>query len=278
MILNNKGESKVIGSYTEEQKRVLENLAAGIKNDEEENGAPIAAQYISEGKGSFDGCIRNLRSLHSYKAIYAWFAKYNLEEFKLQASISNKLHYIHCVEVEPRGMTKEADYFLGLLSDYEPMIRWMMELQPGSAQGIKWINNPKEHFFRHWQMTLAVRGDWTALRQRAELFLSDVPTKMKKFAVDQRFYLALSQGDQAGMQVALEELVSPKVAKVRNEVFELAFPSAFISCYATMYAKIAWRHGYQVKLDTPLIPAEWLPVSPLDTYPDPYEFMQKYVI
>ena len=80
------------------------------------------------------------------------------------------------------------------------------------------------------------------------------------------------------MQATLEELISPKVAKIRNKVFELAFPSEFISSYATLYAKIARRHGYEIKLNTPLIPQEWLPVAALPGYEDPYEFMRKYVI
>jgi Immunity protein 49 len=262
--------------YTKEQKKVLENLAIGIRNDEGVNRIPVAAQYISDGKGSFSGCVMGLRRLHECKSSLAWFADGELQVCKLQAFIASKLRYIYCMEVEPEGWTAETEYFHGLLSDYEPMVRWMMSLQPVSKLGVNRMNNPKENLFRQWQMTLALRGDWQALKERAELFLSDVPTKMKKFAVDQRFYLALSEGDHAAMQAALEELISPKVEKVRNKVFGLAAVDSFISCYATMYAKIAWRHGFQIQLDTPLIPAEWLPVKPLDAYPDPYEFMTKY--
>lgn len=263
-------------SYSNEQKKVLENLAESIFLDNK--SVPKRLQFIEDGTGSFSGCVRNLYSLHYLMANHVWFTDHDLQEFKLQGFIASKLHYIHCVTVEPINMTKEAEYFLGLLSDHEHMIRWMSSLQPISMQGIKWINSPQEHFFRHWQMTLAVRGDWSALKERAELFLSNVPSKMKKYAVDQRFYLALAQGDQSAMQTALEELVSPKVAKVRNDVFELAFADAFISCYATMYAKIAWRHGFQIQVDTPFIPAQWLPVKPLSEYPDPYGFMHKYSI
>jgi Immunity protein 49 len=265
-------------NYTPAQLKTLENLAISIGNSQGDGPIPRGVQYINEGKGSFSGCLRGLNSFHNLKTNHAWFADHNLAEFKLQAYITSKLHYIHCVEVEPQGLTSEEEYFFGLFSDYEPLIRWMMGLQPSSASLVKYIHNPKDAMFRNWQMTLALRGDWQSLRERAELFLQDVPPKMKKFAVDQHFYMALSHGDLPAMQTALEELISPKVAKIRNPVFGLAFPSEFISSYATLYAKIARRHGYEINLNTPLIPQEWLPVAALPSYEDPYEFMRKFVI
>lgn len=268
----------MISNYTPAQLQTLENLAISIHRMQGDGPIPTAVEFINEGKGSFSGCIRGLNSLHDLKTNHAWFADHNLAEFKLQAYITSKLHYIHCIEVEAQGLTTEDQYFFGLLSDYEPLIRWMVGLQPSSTSLVKYIENPKDHMYRQWQMTLALRGDWQNLRERAELFLQDVPPKMKKYAVDQRFYLALSKGDSDAMQVALEELISPKVATIRNKVFELAFPSKFISSYATLYAKLARRHGYEINLNTPLIPLEWLPVAALPGYEDPYEFMRKYVI
>lgn len=265
-------------NYTEEQKKNLEEIEVSIKRNEGFNELPTAVQYINEGKGSFSGCVSNLSSLHYDKSHRAWFLSHDLEGFKLQAFIASKLRYIHCMDVEPEGWTAEIRYFEALFSDHEPLIHWRMSLQPDYEQGIKWINNPKDHSFRHWQMTLALRGDWQALKERAELFLSDIPPKMKQFATDQRFYLALSQGDTPAMQNILKEFITPKAVKARDKAYWFGTPSSFISCYATMYAKIAWRHGYQVQLDTPLIPAQWLPVSPLNDYPDPYEFMTKYSV
>jgi Immunity protein 49 len=265
-------------NYTPEQQKLLENNAISVRLDQGDGPIPRGVQYINDGKGSFSGCIRGLNSFHQLKATLAWFTDHNLSEFKLQAYITSKLHYIHCIEVEPQGLATEGEYCFGLLSDYEPLIRWMMGLQPSSAWGLKLINNPKDAMFRHWQMTLALRGDWQNLRERAELFLQDVPLRMKKLAVDQRFYLALSQADMPAMQATLEELISPKVAKARPDSLEYTFPSILIASHATLYAKIARRHGYEINLNTPLIPQEWLPVAALPSYEDPYEFMRKYVI
>jgi len=93
-----------------------------------------------------------------------------------------------------------------------------------------------------------------------------------------RFYLALAQQDKAAMESALAELTSPKVAKVRNDVFELTVASKFVSPFACVYAKVASRHGHALDIDTVLIPKPWLPVSPLSAYADPYDFMRKWTI
>lgn len=265
-------------NYTDVQLKVLEELALGINRRERPNDVPAAVQYINEGKGSFSGCISNLIALHELKSSQAWFAHHNLQEFKSQMFSVGKLRYIHCAEVEPEGWTTEVQYFYSLFSDCEPLIQWMMGLQPIGTQGAAWINNQKEHSFRHWQMTLALRGDWVSLRERAELFLSEVPAKMNQFVEDQKFYLALSEGDVSTMQDVLRGFLTPKAIKARDKAYAFGIPSSFISGYATLYAKIAWRHGYQVKIDSPFIPAAWLPVVPLSDYSDPYDFMRKYSI
>lgn len=264
--------------YSVEQFHILKNLEVSIKNLMGEDELPIDARYINEGKGGFGGCLRNLHSLHALKFSRAWFACHELEALKLQAFIASKLHYIQCIDVEPQGITLENQYFYALMSDHESIIRWMMSLGPVSPAGLKLINNPAQHFFRQWQMTLALRGDWKILGERAERFLSDVPPKMKKWAIDMRFYLSLSKGEKTAIEDVLEELISDKFARIRNEVFEVPFPSAFISSYATMYAKIASRYGHEIRLKHPLVPDEWLPVNPLPSYPDTYDFMHKYVI
>jgi hypothetical protein len=114
------------------------------------------------------------------------------------------------------------------------------------------------------------------LAERAEHFLQAIPPKMKSYAVDQRFYLALAKGNPGAMQEALTELTSPKVNEVRRNRLDFAFSDPFIATLATMYAKIAWRHGFRIEVETPLIPKEWLPVTPLNNYEDAYPFMREY--
>jgi len=182
----------------------------------------------------------------------------------------------------------EAEYFYALLSDHEPVIRWMMQQPPHSKLFKQRMVNPNQNEYRYYQLTLALNGQWDELGSRADVFLQDIPAKMKKFAPDMRFYRALAQQDnagmedaqqdKAGMEDALAELTSPKVARVRNEVFELVVASKFVSPFACLYAKTASRYGFNLDIDTDLIPKAWQPHHPLPAYPDPYDFMRAWVI
>ena len=55
---------------------------------------------------------------------------------------------------------------------------------------------------------------------------------------------------------------------------ESGFTEDLISTPAVIYAKIAWLHGCKVVVDTPYIPAEWLPMDPLPHYDNHYRFLK----
>jgi hypothetical protein len=65
---------------------------------------------------------------------------------------------------------------------------------------------------------LALRGDWSALKQRAEKALNDPPKKdwLLRYNQDNQFYIALATGDVAGMEAYLAELCSPAVMRRRS--------------------------------------------------------------
>lgn len=264
-------------NFTPEQLAFLADRKEFIVSLFGDEPVPRQVVLIDQGKGSFEGCLSNLQLIHEEKADYAWFADRDLQDFKLQSYIAAKLKYIRCKHMSEEGLMYEHEYFYALLSDYEPSIQWMMA-QPLSPLTQKRVINPAQDAYRSYQMTLALKGDWKQLAQRAEVFLSNPPAKMKKYVPDQRFYLALANGNKEGMEAALAEMTAPKVALKRNGDFYFAFAGQFIACFATLYAKIAYRHGHTLALNTPFIPNEWLPRSPLANYPDPYEFMRRYTV
>ncbi|PWB19098.1 Imm49 family immunity protein [Comamonas sp. JNW] len=95
--------------------------------------------------------------------------------------------------------------------------------------------------------------------------------------MDHYFYLALAKGDKAGMEKVLEEKSLPKNRKVRYEQ-ESAITRDFIDSYATFFAKLAWYNSYELKVENPWIPKDWLPIKPNDQYDDVWEFMKKFDI
>jgi hypothetical protein len=162
--------------------------------------------------------------------------------------------------------------FYPLLSDNEELIAAQFDFPFNQEK----IDNPRTHDFLGYQALLAVRGDWEQVSTRSRRFLTDPAPKMKKYQTDYRFFEALARGEPLKMVEALRELTSPKLARFRNNEFGLVFSDRFVASHAVIYAKIAWRHGYRIEIDTPYIPHDWLPVSPIASYSDPYAFMSRF--
>lgn len=180
--------------------------------------------------------------------------------------------------MEPWTWFPAYEHLYALLSDHEEMIDWYRQHRVSYFfEGeIKDRDNPKQAAFHGYQALLALNGDWDLLRQRCEQILSADLKKDRKFLVEHRFYLALANGDKPGMEAALNELTSPKVARIRNFGQAFGLTEHLIATHATIYAKMAWRHGYEVEVDSPWVPKEWLPIQPLDHYEAPWPFMRNF--
>lgn len=100
--------------------------------------------------------------------------------------------------------------------------------------------------------------------------LSNLSKREEGLRDDYEFYKALHTNNKAKMEEILEKLVSPKIHKKRNDNPIL---NKFISLPALGYAKLAWRKGIEVDIDSPLIPKELLPIEPLEKYQIHYDFL-----
>lgn len=265
-------------SYNQLQKDFLAERLALIEEVKAEGEIPRAVQFLNSGAGSFSGCLLALERHHANLAGYAWFGEHDVHELKKQCYIVSKLMYIRLITEHAAGFIGVSKIYYSLISDHVGSITWFSSVTPTSDRLLRLIENPAKPEYFEYQMSLAVRGDWNNLGRRAEMFLEDVPLKQKKYSVDMRFYLALANGDEQRMCDALDEIVAPNILRARKEDFWAYFPAQFVSPLATLYAKIAHRHGYRLNLDTPSIPNEWLPGEVLDDYVDPYPFMREYKI
>lgn len=79
------------------------------------------------------------------------------------------------------------------------------------------------------------------------------------------------------MRQILMEMCSPKL-RSRSYQYESGLTNNFIVMQATLFAKLARRHGYALDIDTPWIPKDWLPIRPNEKYEDPWPFMQNFDI
>ncbi len=242
-----------------------------------------AVDLLTSGEGSRAGCLRGLTSDAEAISIISYFGDHELQRTKQWAYVATKLR-IMLFHVFPSEDYLIEDLLWPLISDNEEVIDWYRQNEamyhpskPSIDGGDK--DNPKSWMYYRYQSWLALNQRWDELGDRCERILS-MQSEIKKdrsYLIDHRFYLALARGDVTQMQTALLEKCEPSQRKVRHDQ-ESGLTHNFIVSYATLFAKLAWRSGYELELDTPWIPKEWLPVQPLPKYEDPWPFMKSFDI
>jgi len=232
---------------------------------------------IETSKGDPAACA-DLLSAHAYaQAIEEWFSNSSLEKMKSWFFIADSLrrHRYSLKTDKMNFMLKTFDFLAGLVSDNESLISWFCNND--DIVDAKRVQATTTADFVAYQIRLAVKGDFAQLRDRCARMIAHPPSGPKKrFMLDNEFFIALAEGDISKMETVLRELTTPASIKRRFDS-ENGYSEGLISTFGVIYAKIAWRHGYQVAIDTPYIPAEWLPVKPLAHYDAHYDFLKRGV-
>ncbi len=262
--------------YSNSADKGLSHLQSHLSNS---SGVDDALAHLSKGTGDRYACMGALQSNATANAMAAWFSAGSINVMKQWAYVAAKIRRA-MYQLKPDGYFHGYEHLTPLLSDHDALISWFANFEvPFSEKGF--YSNPARAArpntpdFTSYQVLLALRGNWTELERRSNLFLAEMPKTRKSYVADQRFHLALAHGDVSAMEVALAEMLDPAVMRRRREKDESGYTQWFISTYAVIYSKIAWRHGYQVEVDSLWVPKEWLPVAPLPCYEDPYPFLQE---
>lgn len=231
--------------------------------------------YIIHGLGNPRACAGLLSGHAEASAMYAWFANHDLKTMKQWWYVSAKLEQLqYRMEVDTCSPEANTLHLIKpILSDHDGVIDWFAHFD--DVYDMKRVENHKTSDFRAYHAIVALRGDWPRLIERCERVINDPPgaSGEQKYQIDHHFFLALAQGDVTKMEEVLQQIVEPKAIRSRNDD-ESGYTADLISTYAVIYAKIAWQHGYQVKVDSPYVPAEWLPVAPLEHYDTHYDFLK----
>jgi len=242
-----------------------------------------AVDLLKKGEGSRSGCLLMLAPNATAISTYNHFQHADLCQSRQWAYIASKLEIMRA-HLQPNEDYLVEQLLWPLLSDNEEVIDWYRQNEamyhpenPSIAGGDK--DNPKSWMYYRYQSWLALNAKWDELGERCEriLAMQDEIKKDRSYLIDHRFYLALARGDRATMESVLREKCEPKNRKVRYDQ-ESGLTNNFIVSYATLFAKLAWRNGYELDIDTPWIPKEWLPVRPNEKYEDPWPFMQSFDI
>jgi len=228
--------------------------------------------------------ITSLIGYFMSKALIEWFSSGDMNRIRNLFYNIGKLSYIGRLENWTSGsyqrytVTNVLDCMPILVCDHSALIQWCMNTNYGFSEG-KNRDKPHSYEFVVKNIFLAMRQQWDELEERSRLYIANPrPRPFSRLDIFEfEYFLGLATGDIPKMEAAILELVTPKGLRT-NSSSETGFTDGLISTRGILFAKLAWRSGYEVNIDSPYIPKEWLPVQPLERYEDEFDFMRAYTI
>ena len=130
-------------------------------------------------------------------------------------------------------------------------------------------------FYLMRTILLTIKGNWEEVIKRAD-FYSANPSKetgFKYFPLEFGFLRALAEKNIEKMKENIDAMLEPKVARQMMYDESIFF---YLHVYVLLYLKIASYYGFDLEIESDIVPKELIDNTPAKEYPEPYEFMKKF--
>ena len=130
-------------------------------------------------------------------------------------------------------------------------------------------------FYLMRTILLAIKGNWEEVIARAD-FYSANPSKetgFKYFPLEFGFLRALAEKNVEKMKENINAMLEPKVARQMMYDESIFF---YLHVYVLLYLKIASYYGFDLEIESNIVPKELIDNTPAKEYSEPYEFMKKF--
>jgi hypothetical protein len=205
-----------------------------------------------------------LSDCHIKLGIRDYILEKNISSFKQNLHVATKLQ-LESIRLHTDGQFQIGSEILwALLTDNSSLIDEVahFETEEFAAERRK----PSRPQYWVHMIQLAILGDYEQLEAK----ISDLGKRGQKneralYAERRDFFSLLLREDKAG----LEDLI----LKESRSTEDGAVLSKFLSFIAAMEAKICWRKGINVEIDSPYLPMDLMPARALAYYDDLYDFL-----
>lgn len=130
-------------------------------------------------------------------------------------------------------------------------------------------------FYLMRTILLAIKGNWEEVIARTD-FYSANPSKetgFKHFPLEFGFLKALAEKNIEKMKENINAMLESKVARQMMYDESIFF---YLHVYVLLYLKIASYYGFDLEIESDIVPKELIDNTPAKEYPEPYEFMKKF--
>ena len=214
--------------------------------------------------------------LHTYswsQALYDWFTftEPDIVQFRAYVYQSALWKYLsHRLSPGIAVYGKDCSTFHTILSNDENLIHWYSQyLWPAfDSMVLRQAKDPdcmclSDEAALGLQLRLVLQRDWKRVRERSLAALARPECfRRKNDLLLWKFYLALTEGDVKTMQKLVLSLTA---ADARQALGNNRFSDNAVALVAVIMAKLAYREGYELDVETPWIPTEWLGDDKPDT-------------
>lgn len=126
-------------------------------------------------------------------------------------------------------------------------------------------NNPKSGQFGTIAMQYLLQSNWEKLHQMAQCAQTVQKDQFRQWFFE--FCFALEKRDETAICAVIERFAHPKVHHYLNQYLIVTVNGRLLSLMPTLLTKISWQHGLPIRLDSPFVPMDLMPVfepTPID--------------
>ena len=254
--------------FNERLKHLLESMESLI-DDESDN-----LKRIEEKRGNCLYCIKELGRIYETTASKALLVDKDIESFRKNIYVYSKLKLMSR-DTRAYLAWKKMNLFCILMSNNKDFLDFILRNFDIIGYEKEKYKKSEADFYLMRTILLALKGDWEEIIKRAD-FYSANPSKetgFKYFPLEFGFLRALAEKDIEKMKENINAMLEPKVARQMMYDENIFF---YLHIYVLLYLKIASYYGFDLEIESDIVPKELIDSTPAKEYPEPYEFMKKF--
>ncbi|WP_336161874.1 hypothetical protein [Fusobacterium polymorphum] len=229
---------------------------------------------IEEKNGDCQYCMRSLGRIYITVASKEIVVDKDIESFRKNIYIYSKLN-LTGTDTRAYLAWKKMNLFCILMSNNKDFLDFILRTFDIIGHEKEKYKKSEADFYLMRTILLALKGDWEEVIKRAD-FYSANPSKetgFKYFPLEFGFLRALAEKNVEKMKENINAMLEPKVARQMMYDESIFF---YLHVYVLLYLKIASYYGFDLEIESDIVPKELIDNTPAKEYPEPYEFMKKF--